>query len=66
MDFVKFIRAAGDRTREAAANINPCADTGDKMRTALLERAAEWDACADEMERLRQLELHSASKAIPS
>lgn len=55
VDFVTFLRAAAQRTRECAANLNPCADTGDKVKAAIMERAAEWDACADEMLRLQAL-----------
>lgn len=47
MDFVTFLRAAAERTREGAAAINPCADADDKIKAAVLLRAAEWDAVAD-------------------
>ena len=53
MDYVQFIRDAATRTRQQAVNINPCADAGDKVKTALLDRAGEWNACADEMRRLQ-------------
>ena len=55
MDHLKFIRDAEQRTRDAAAGINPCADSGDKTKDALLTRADEWKAVGDEMERLRVL-----------
>lgn len=50
MDHVKFLRDAAMRTKHQAVNINPCADADDKMKTALLDRAAEWDACAGRLE----------------
>lgn len=52
MDYLKFLRDAETRTREAAWNINPCADAQDKTKHALQSRADEWKACADEMQRL--------------
>ncbi len=53
MDWVQFLRDAAARTRQQAVNVNPCADAGDKVKSALLERAGEWNACADEMRRLQ-------------
>lgn len=66
MDYVQFLRDAETRTRAQAANINPCADAGDKVKNAILARADEWKACADEMERLRQFELARARDVLNS
>lgn len=46
-NFEKLLRDAAQRTRDAAASINPCADAGDKVKNACLERAAEWEAVAN-------------------
>lgn len=52
-EYVQFILAAATRCRQQAANLNPCADAGDMMKKALLERANEWTQCAYEMQRLQ-------------
>lgn len=52
MDYIRLLRDAEQRTREAALGLNPCADTGDKTKHVLLARADEWMACATELQRL--------------
>jgi hypothetical protein len=67
-NYVQRLRDAERRTREAAFALNPCADTGDKTKAALLARADEWGECADEMERLQTAmpNLDAATRFIQS
>lgn len=53
MDNVEFLRDREKSCRDYAASINPCADAGDKMKSAVLERAEQFKNCAVEIEELR-------------
>ena len=50
MSNIEFLREREKSCREYAAGINPCADAGDKIKSAVLERADQFKACADALE----------------
>lgn len=52
-DSILFLRTRAISCREAAAGVNPCGDTDDSAKGVLLDHAKQYDAAADEIDRLR-------------
>lgn len=53
MTNIEFLLECEATCRNHAANINPCADSDDKVKSGILARADQFKSCATDIEQLR-------------